>query len=155
MAAICGHELAHIALNHVFTPPPASTMDSVLGAGLGLVTSLATLGNVDAGIAVSKSVTNRKAYAESRSQEFDADSMGVIYIWNAGFDPSAMIRMRNHMDRLHGSFHISFLSDHPSSSDAIQAIKSLIIDSCNNGNGYLNKKAYQQCPVLLSKLSYY
>ena len=106
LAAVIGHEIAHLTENHVMQR-----------ARRGTWTSLATiLGSAATGLG--RSVRDGVQVAFSlpfdRGQESEADLVGLDYMARAGFDPRASINLwKNMSDLKAGQRMPEFLSTHP------------------------------------------
>src|ERR1039457_5424323 len=60
----------------------------------------------------------------SRTQESEADHIGLILMAKAGYDPQVAVGFWEHMaHEMQGKAPPAFLSDHPSDSQRIQKIK--------------------------------
>jgi predicted Zn-dependent protease len=78
----------------------------------------------------------------SRQDEFEADQMGLQYLTQAGYAPSAMVAFMEKLLRSGGSVP-SFLSTHPATGDRIKALDQAIeATEANVGDG-LNNNAYK------------
>lgn len=92
LAAVLGHEVGHVAARHSQQRQQAAQQNSLLGA-LGAVVSGVLFGNTQLGqlgqqLALQGSQLLTLKY--SRSQEMQADDLGVAYLSGAGYDPTAM-----------------------------------------------------------------
>ncbi len=126
LAAVIGHEVAHLTENHVMARAKRGTwteLATILG-------SAATgLGNsVREGVAVGLSLPF------DRKQESEADIVGLDYMARAGFDPRASIYLWKNMSALKaGQRPPEFLSTHPSDDrrldDLIKAMTPALIAS--------------------------
>src|SRR3712207_813164 len=90
LASVLGHEVGHIAARHSEQRQSAATRNSilgVLGALLGNVIGNNAIGNVLQQNALK--VAQAATLSFSRTQEFQADDLGIRYITAAGYDPSA------------------------------------------------------------------
>ncbi|WP_425322383.1 M48 family metalloprotease [Croceicoccus marinus] len=92
LAAVLGHEVGHVAARHSQTRQQAQQQNSLLGV-LGAVVSGVLLGNSQLGqlgqeLAMQGSQLLTLKY--SRSQEHQADDLGIAYLSSAGYDPMAM-----------------------------------------------------------------
>jgi predicted Zn-dependent protease len=92
LAGVLGHEVGHVAARHSQSRQRTAQRNSILGV-LGQVLSSAILGNSTLGrlgqqIATSAPQLLTAQY--SRSQEIEADNLGVRYLRGAGYDPRAM-----------------------------------------------------------------
>lgn len=123
IAAIMGHEMAHALREHtrerlsreVATQTGIGIAASVLGLSQGQ-TQLAGLAG-DLGISRS----------HSRTQETEADLMGLELMARAGYDPNAAISLWRKMQSASGRGEPpQFLSTHPVSSTRIATIQSLL-----------------------------
>ncbi|MGH7887557.1 MAG: M48 family metallopeptidase [Candidatus Binatia bacterium] len=124
LAVVLGHEVAHALARH-----PAERMSQGLlfqlgGAGLGVL-----MGNNPA---VANQVLQAfgviVALPFSRSQETEADRIGLILMAKAGYDPRVSIELWERMEKKDGSKGAppEFLSTHPSYETRIQQLRSFI-----------------------------
>ncbi len=95
LAAVLGHEVGHVAARHGAKRQRTATRNSILGAiGQVLVGSVA--GNSGAGQLLSRGIGTGAQLATlsfSRSQETEADDLGINYLGRAGYDPAALSTM--------------------------------------------------------------
>jgi predicted Zn-dependent protease len=89
LASVLGHEAGHIAARHSSERKRAGILSQLLAVGLGVVTGSSQL----AGLA--GQVTQGLVLGYSRSQELEADDLGVRYIAAAGYDPNASASFLN------------------------------------------------------------
>ncbi len=117
LASVLAHEIGHVTARHqaarysqgVLTALGASVVGAVIGNG-GVSQALNMGGNL-----------YMSSY--SRDQESQADELGIRYLSRAGYDPKAMSRFLNQLDRhdkleraeagKSGDLAASFLSTHP------------------------------------------
>ncbi|HEX8622229.1 MAG TPA: M48 family metalloprotease [Allosphingosinicella sp.] len=83
LAFVLGHEAGHIAARHSSERKRASIFSQILAVGLGVVTGSSQLANL------AGQVTQGLVLSYSRSQEYEADDLGVSYLASAGYDPAA------------------------------------------------------------------
>jgi predicted Zn-dependent protease len=83
LASVLGHEAGHIAARHSSERKRAGILSQILAVGLGAVTGSSQLGNL------AGQVSQGLVLSYSRSQELEADDLGVRYIAAAGYDPNA------------------------------------------------------------------
>jgi predicted Zn-dependent protease len=121
MAALCGHELAHLYRGHA----SASAAREQARVGTSLVVGTAAsyvipFGGwlVDIG---SRAVTTMY----DRDQEREADADGIRYAARAGFDPYGAVRLQEKLLAASGSASVPFLSSHPSGPERIENMKTL------------------------------
>ncbi len=119
LAAILGHEAAHVTLRHAAERASQSTLASgVLGAAGG--------GNLGAA-----GVQYLLLMPNGRTQESEADRVGVDYMYRAGFDVTQSVRLWEKMGAASASRNPEFLSTHPSPTTRIADLKN-----------YINMKGY-------------
>ena len=92
LAAVLGHEVGHVAARHSAKREQTAQNNALLGV-LGQVLSGvifgdSTLGRL--GQQISSTVPQLATLKYSRSQELEADQLGVKYLGSAGYDPRAM-----------------------------------------------------------------
>jgi len=116
LAAVIGHEVAHVIAGH-----SAERVSESMVAQMGSSAVQATTG-VDAqmvGIATNVFFL----LPHSRTQEAEADVLGMDYMAKAGFDPSAAITLWQNMSRLGGDKPPELLSTHPSDQTRIAGLQ--------------------------------
>ena len=96
MASVLGHETGHVAARHSQKRQSAATQNGLLGVlgqiGVGVLLG----GNSQLGQLLSKGIatgTQALTLKFSRSQEYEADDLGVAYLAKAGYDPMASSTM--------------------------------------------------------------
>ena len=106
LAGVLGHEVGHVAARHSQRRQKAATKNSILGA-LGSILAGAVLGNSQIGQAITSGIQQGSQLLTlkfSRSQELEADGLGIQYLKRAGYDPHAMatvlqsLAMQNALD---------------------------------------------------------
>ena len=118
LAAVLGHEIAHVAARHAAERVSQQMIEQgglqVLGAATQsqAVVQLATAAAM-VGITL----------PYSRTQEAEADQIGLMYMARAGFDPRQAIALWQNMERLAGEQPIEFLSTHPSAGSRIERLQ--------------------------------
>ena len=92
LAGVLGHEIGHVAAEHGKKRQSAANQNALLGA-LGTILSGVLLGDSALGQLAQK-VTSQGSQLltlrYSRKQETEADTLGVLYLKRAGYDPRAM-----------------------------------------------------------------
>lgn len=137
LAGVLGHEVGHVAARHSQRRQQKSTQNSLLGA-LGSILAGAVLGNSGIGQTIAQGIqqgTQMLTLKFSRSQELEADKLGVQYLRGAGYDPHAMatvlksLAMQNALDAsLQGRANASipeWASTHPDPASRVQNALSL------------------------------
>lgn len=124
LAVVLGHEVAHALARHPAERMSQDTLVQLGGVGLGIV-----LGNNPAvanlilqayGIGV--------ALPFSRSQETEADHIGLILMAKAGYDPRVAIDLWDRMEKKEGGKGAppEFLSTHPGYETRVQQLRSFL-----------------------------
>ncbi|BBC72862.1 peptidase M48 [Altererythrobacter sp. B11] len=92
LAGVLGHEVGHVSARHSARRQQAAQRNQLLGV-LGSVLSGVLLGDSalgDLGQRVASTAPQLATLSYSRSQELEADDLGVQYLESAGYDPHAM-----------------------------------------------------------------
>lgn len=121
-AALIGHELAHLRLEHGDKAQSRSTTLGVLRA-LGGAT-LEGLG-VPGGQAISNLTFTSIETKYSRDQERQADYLGTVWAVEAGYEPFGAVRLHRAILQRSQSAPVPFLSTHPSGPERIKTLKSM------------------------------
>ena len=125
IAAVIGHEVAHVAKRH-----SNKRMSQGVGVALGgilLDTAMRNKSSSDRALArgaYGVGATVGAVLPFSRSQEREADDLGLIYSAKAGYDPRASIRFLQKMMSKSKRKMPQFLSTHPDSGKRIEFLKS-------------------------------
>ncbi|MEO9971072.1 MAG: M48 family metallopeptidase [Hyphomonadaceae bacterium] len=127
LAAVIGHEIAHVQLKHVEARLNRAIAPSILigvaklPGALSGVPVLETTGNVVGGV-----VSAGTVLPYGRDQEIDADTAGITYAFDAGFDPHQAAILWRHVEEKTneaGTATPEFLSTHPSNARRITALE--------------------------------
>ena len=127
IAAVIGHEVAHVALRH-----SNKRMTQGVGVALGgiiLDTAMRNKSSQDRALArgaYGVGATVGAVLPYSRSQEREADDLGLVYSAKAGYDPRASINFWKKMKNASRGRLPQFLSTHPDSGRRIEYLKSKI-----------------------------
>ncbi|KPP90299.1 M48 family metalloprotease [Erythrobacter sp. HL-111] len=92
LAAVLGHEVGHVAARHSQRRQAAAQRNSIFGI-LGAIGSSILLGDSGLGETLSRGLLQGSqllTLSYSRSQETEADNLGILYLQRAGYDPRAM-----------------------------------------------------------------
>ena len=117
-AMVMGHEMAHALREHA-RERLAKTQATSLGITLGAL----LLGLGDLGRAAADLGGQLLTLQFSRSDESDADLVGLELAARAGFDPQASVALWRKMQQVTGKGGIGFLSTHPSGPDRIRELQ--------------------------------
>ncbi|MEM7466226.1 MAG: M48 family metalloprotease [Pseudomonadota bacterium] len=118
-AALIGHEIAHLKLNH------GEKKSSGLGSAVLKAAGGVALSSM--GIPLGQTISNIGITAieteYSRDHEREADYLGAIWAVEAGYEPSGAVRLHKAMQKLSGANPAPFLSTHPSGPERIQTLQ--------------------------------
>lgn len=94
LASVLGHEVGHVAARHAQKRNERATIGG-LGAVLATVLGAAVAGEEGArlGQQLGGTIAQQAVLSYSRSQEYQADDLGVSYLARAGYDPVASSTM--------------------------------------------------------------
>jgi predicted Zn-dependent protease len=93
LAAVLGHEVGHVAARHSARRQSRAQRNGLLGAGAAILSSVLLGGNNPLGQQISQAALQGSQLLTlkfSRTQELEADNLGVQYLTGAGYDPHAM-----------------------------------------------------------------
>lgn len=118
LAGVLAHEMSHVYMQHSAKQAPKQEWANVLGAlgGLlgGTAGDLAKMGiQFGAGTLLMK---------YSRKDEAQADAVGAIIMYKAGYNPRAMAEFFQNLEKLVGNGGPQFLSDHPNPGNRVEAV---------------------------------
>lgn len=87
LAAVLGHELAHVTARHVARGQTRSVLTNILALGAAIATGSSAIANMAS--------IGAAAYTQGygREAEMEADRIGMKYLIRAGYDPLAMGRV--------------------------------------------------------------
>lgn len=120
LAAVCGHELAHLSREHIKKSLPTSILATVVSEVVG-----GTAGDIVGNLIYTK---------DSRKHEREADRNGLYYAWQAGFDPYASVALWEGMSQLRDTMALEqYLSTHPVHEERIENFHVLLYRMCNDG----------------------
>ncbi len=104
LAGVLAHEVAHVTQRHIARAIHANSRQSLVSTAimLGAILAGAASGNSDvaqAGIAVGQGTAIQQQIDFTRSNEYEADRVGIAALANAGFDPYGMASFFDVMSR--------------------------------------------------------
>ena len=117
LAVVLGHEIGHVVARH---GTERLTREVGIEAGLALLQA----GEYEALTRTLVALTLSLPY--SRSQELEADHIGLVYMARAGYDPRAAPAFWRRMDSSSADRPIEFLSTHPSPESRIRRLQELL-----------------------------
>ena len=115
---VMGHEMAHALREHSREQMAKNSATSI---GLSLGAQLLGLG--DLGNLAAKMGTQLLSLRFSRSDESEADLVGLEIAARAGYNPQAAISLWRKMGEATGDGGIGFLSTHPTGPDRIRELE--------------------------------
>lgn len=127
LAIVLGHEIAHAVAKHSAERISNSQKQQAAVSVLGGVASVAGMGPNTSSIVSSVIGVGTKAWTSgfSRSQESEADHIGLIFAAMAGYDPQGALAFWQRMAAA-GNSSNSIFSDHPSDEKRIKQIQGWI-----------------------------
>jgi hypothetical protein len=124
LAGVMAHEMSHVYMQHSAKQAPKQEWANILGAlgGMlgGAAGDLAQMGiQFGAGTLLMR---------YSRKDEAQADAVGAIIMYKAGYDPRALPQFFQKLEKEVGNGGPQFLSDHPNPGNRVEAIDKEIVD---------------------------
>ena len=122
LAGVIAHESGHVVMRHgthiasqaVVAQGGLAILTSILGQGGSLTSQLAQLG---LGLGVDSLLLKN-----SRTAETQADEVGTYTLYQAGYDPRAMVEFFQIIARKYPQRTLQFFSDHPNPQNRIQDV---------------------------------
>lgn len=93
LASVLGHEVGHVAARHAQKRNTRSTIGSIGSVLVGVLTGSSELAQV------ASQASQLYTLSYSRSQEYQADDLGIRYLRQAGYDPYAASDMLASLER--------------------------------------------------------
>ena len=121
LAAVIAHEVGHVLANHSNERASQTTLRNI-GVAVAQIAGVddSTLQVIDRGTQLGLFLPF------NRIQESEADSIGVVLMANAGFDPEQTIYLWENMRDSSGPRPPEFLSTHPSPDSRIEELRGLM-----------------------------
>ncbi|HEX6504451.1 MAG TPA: M48 family metalloprotease [Terriglobales bacterium] len=127
LAGVMAHEMSHVYMQHSAKQAHKNTLPSIL-SGLGqIVGSLGGVGGALAGAGM-QAVGGLWSMKYSRADEAQADAVGAIIMYKAGYPPKAMADFFEKLEKQGGGAGPQFLSDHPNPGNRVEAVEKEIQD---------------------------
>ncbi len=154
LAGVIGHEIGHVTARHGASRQATGSLASAVGAigGALLGAYLGGQAGADVGGRLGQTAAYGAVMTYSRSQEYEADMLGVRYLDRAGYDPMAMA---DFLEALQTSAELqaalaggaptrsvmeSFFSSHPDAPDRVARAQAEARDKA--GGGRRDREAY-------------
>jgi len=128
LAGVMAHEMSHVYMQHSAKQMKQNMGPSIL-AGLGQILG-SMVGGVGGAIASmgGQIAGGMWSMKYSRGDEAQADAVGAIILWKAGYNPKAMAEFFQKLEKQGGSGGPQFLSDHPNPGNRVEAVDNEIKD---------------------------
>jgi metalloendopeptidase OMA1, mitochondrial len=120
LAAVMGHEVSHAIARHGAERMSQQVLMQAGLAGLGLAT------NQTYAAVAAQAATLAVILPYSRTQEAEADHIGLIYMAEAGYDPREAIALWENFESFGGARQPEFLSTHPAPGSRIENLRRLL-----------------------------
>lgn len=122
LAALIGHEIAHLQQNHqqIRDTRKTTTQTASNLIGMALVVAGLPLGDV---VADSAATLVERGY--TRDEEREADRLGLEMMRRAGYDPTGAVRLHEKLAASGGGAALPFLSTHPGSQERAATMRAL------------------------------
>ena len=144
LAAVLGHEIAHVNCGHTASAMSKSTVyDALVSGASGYLASsgsswadvVSTAGQLGSSVVLA---------SYSREQERQADQGGMMYMVRAGYDPQGMVALMNLLVRISGANPSALermFSTHPMSAERLAAAQSRLQSEYAGKNAGSNNQA--------------
>lgn len=160
-SSVVAHELAHLSQRH-FARWIEEEEQRTIRSNLGLLASMAifAIGGADSGVAaasISRELNERLVFKYSRTQEHEADRIGLDTLTDAGFDPMGAVRMferiKEHYRFDSAIFKVNeFWMTHPLTDDRISDLRAYA--RTDGEQTYENSLEYQLMRVRVAHRSF-
>lgn len=133
LASVIAHEIAHVTSNHSVEQMRQQAVTQGILSAAGLSQAQA----VQLGVSLALDLPN------SRSDEYEADMIGLQILTKAGYAPGAMVDFMQKLQRKGGGVP-SILSTHPGAGERVQALaREIPREKAYSGDG-LDKNVYRR-----------
>ncbi len=124
LAGVIGHEMGHTYMQHAAAQ---ATKEGYAQVGLGILGAILG-GGVAGALGRTAIAVGANAYflKYSRNDESEADHVGALLMYQAGYNPQALADFFRKLEQEGGSRGPQFLSDHPDPGNRAQAIAAII-----------------------------
>jgi Zn-dependent protease with chaperone function len=124
MAALIGHEMAHLYYRHGQKQAEIDQHTRALASFLGTALEMVFIGRygvIGLGRNLSNEVQEVVSNAYSRDYEREADKQGAIWAIQTGYDANSVPRLFLELEKANGNSLVPFLQSHPNPSDRFEA----------------------------------
>ena len=138
LAAVIGHEIAHVTREHQVAQANRGTITQGAAAVLGASVRMQQQAQILAQLGLTLPF--------SRRHETEADEVGLMYMAEAGFDPRASITLwKNMEDKSGGARPPQFLSTHPAPEDRMGKLIAGMSGALDRYNAALSRGVRPMC----------
>jgi len=124
LAGVLSHEMSHVYMQHSAKQAPKAGIAEIIAGLAGAVLPQSGVGNLGRlGIQLGAGTMLMKY---SRKDEAQADAVGAIIMYKAGYNPKAMADFFQKLEQKYGKGGIQLLSDHPNPGNRQASIQSEI-----------------------------
>ena len=124
LAGVLAHEMSHVYMQHSAKQAPKSTAAEIIAGLAGAVLPQSGVGNLARMGVQFGAGTMLMKY--SRKDEAQADAVGAVIMYRAGYNPKSMADFFQKLEQKYGSGGPQFLSDHPNPGNRQGAIQAEI-----------------------------
>lgn len=145
LAAVIGHEVGHVIANHGNERVSTALVTQVGLAGVSLALDKNNKNHGTLMAALGLGAQFGVLMPHGRSQESEADMIGIELMAKAGFDPHDSVKLWENMSRKSGGNPPEWLSTHPSNTTRINQLNSRMGAAMNYYQSSPNKSQAAQC----------
>jgi predicted Zn-dependent protease len=127
LAIVIGHEIGHVVARHGVSRMSTQLMVGLGGVAIGAASS--DMSSEEQAMVLGAYGVSSELFVAlpySRSNEVEADHIGLIYAARAGYDPRVAIGFWEKMGRMSGGESFEILSTHPASTTRIEEMKKVM-----------------------------
>ena len=124
IAVVMGHEMAHALKEHGKSDRTFSTISGIVGVIADAAVTASTGVNTEGLLSTGVDLIATKPF--SRSQENEADEVGLMLMAKSGYNPSAAPNVWIKMSKANGDSGLSIFSTHPSNADRQENLARLV-----------------------------
>lgn len=124
VAVVMGHEMAHALQEHGKSGRTVDVISGVVGAVADVAVTAATGIDTQGLMSATTDLIASKPF--SRSQETEADEVGIMLMAKSGYNPQFAPKLWQKMSQAGGSKGLAIFSTHPSDSDRQENLQRLV-----------------------------
>jgi len=149
LATVVGHEIGHVVARHGNDRVSRGMMTGLIAQGAQVALGHDGLSTTDQAILLVAmgGISIGYTLPHGRSQESEADEVGIMLMAKAGFDPRQSIKLWENMARAGGGGGPEFLSTHPSHETRQKKLTKLLEEAVPAYEAALAAGSRPNCPV--------